>query len=553
MRTQKIMTVLLALLASTLPTGTMYANPDGATISESLAQESVDIASVGKELRDAISADLIDLSELRAAVERPPTGQVLRLTLEEALYIALDNNPDIVISRYEPEKAAAETLAARGEFDPVLRHNLMYADTAMSLDQRVRRYAGFSSIKATSVSSDTMLGGRLHHGTQYALQFDMNYEESSFDRFRGEYGGQLGLTLTQPLLRGFGRDINTIRIRAASNMRDISEAQVKLTILNTIAETIKSYWDLAGAMEAVRVQEGALRNAERLLDINEKRREIGTGADIDVLQAKAGVAMRQSEVIAAHALVADAGDVLKLALNLEDDGLFSSVVVIPTDRPSPELQGVFDMNDKEGSIERGIENAVTQRPEMQMTDLEIANAELDEQRTRDEMRPQLDIVGSYTRGGRDRGLGRTLSGVLEQQDRSYGVGVQGSVVIGNRTAQGAHQRARLNRRQAEERRKKTEMALMMGVHYAGRAVMTNNALMESNRQAVRLQEANVAAEEKRLQMGVTTSYQVLRIQEDLTAAQVQELQARISFEKALVDFQLATGTLLHDLGIDTGL
>ncbi len=546
-----IVMALVASSASSGPADSADVDMEDTPIGVFHVEESTEKAA-GTNLKAAISADLIDLSELRAAAERPPVGETLRLTLEETIRLALENNPDIVIAAYEPEKAEAEMVAARGEFDPVLQQNISYADTSMSLDQRLRRYAGFSSIDSTSVSSETALGGKLHYGTRYAVQFDMNYEESTFDNFRGEYGGQLGLTLTQPLLRGFGRDINTIRIRAAGNLREISEAQTQLTVLNTVADVVKSYWDLAGAVEAVRVHEGALRNAERLLAVNEKRREIGTGADIDVLQAKAGVAMRQSELIAAYALIADAGDVLKLALNLQDEGRFSRTVIIPTDRPSPEPHDSFDVASMTENIEQGERAALALRPEMRMTDLEIANAELDEQRARDEMRPQLDIVGSYTRGGRDRRLGKTLSGVIEEQDSTYGLGVQGSVVIGNRAARGAHQRARLNRRQAEERQKKTEMMLMMGVHYAGRAVMTNKALMESNQQTVLLQEANVNAEEKRLQLGVTTSYQVLRVQEDLTAAQVQELQARIAYEKALVDFQLATGTLLRDLSIDLG-
>lgn len=510
--------------------------------------ESVDMP-VGERLRAAISADLIDLSALRAAAERPSPEKTMRLTLEEAVHIALDNNPDIVIAAEEPEKAAAERYAATGEFDPVLQQNINYTNSSMSLDQRLRRYAGFSSMDSASTTTDSTLGGKLKTGTQYAVKFNVNFEESTFDSFQGEYGGQLALTLTQPLLRGFGKHVNTIRIRAAENLKGISEAQLELTIMNKIADTVKSYWDLAGATEAVRVQEGALRNAERLLKINEKRREIGTAADLDVLQAKAGVAMRQSELIAAYAHVSDAGDVLKLALNLQDEGLFSKIVVIPVDRPNPESYTGFDTGNLDASIEDGVAAALENRPEMRMTDLEIANAELDAQRARNEMLPQLDIVGSYMRGGRDQRLPSTIEGIANEQDRTYGIGIQGSIIINNRAARGAHQRARINVRQAEERRKKAEMSLMMGVHYAARAVMTNKVLMESNRQTVRLQEANVSAEEKRLQLGTTTSYQVTRVQEDLAAAQVQELQARIAYEKALVDYQLATGTLLAALGI----
>ncbi len=542
-------------------------------------------------LEEAISADLIDLSELRAALDRPPHGPVLRLTMDEAVQLALANNPDIVIADYEPEKAAADLYAARGEFDPVLQQNLSYTDASTSLDQRVRSFigiselgttsgyrkpsedetlgeqlflltelisnltqqlrgdTGFSAIDSTAYSSETVLGGKLHYGTQYAVRFDLEYEASTFDQFQGEYAGRIGLMLTQPILRGFGRHLNTIRIRAARNLREISEAQARLTVLNIISDVVNAYWDLVGATETVRVHENALRDAERLLTINETRRRIGAAADIDVLQAKAGVAMRQSELIAAHARVSDAGDLLKMFLNLKEGALFSNAFIVPLDRPNPDSTAVFDVDYYDESLDAGVQRALELRPEIDMSDLELANAALEETRARNDMLPQVDIVGSYIRGGRSSGFSRTMTGLREEQDRTYSVGIQSSIAINNRAARGAHQRARLNKRQAEERRKKTETALMMAVHLAARAVKTNRALVESNAQAVRLQEANVAAEEKRLRLGVSTNYQVLRAQEDLTAAQTQTLQARIAFEKALIEFQKADGSLLQNLGV----
>ena len=505
-------------------------------------------------LKDAISADLIDLSGLRAALDRPVEAQVLRLTLEEAIHIALQNNPDIIIAQFEPEKAEAETFAAHGEFDPVVQQSLNYARSKTSLDQTTRRFVGFlgtgfPSVDMKQISSETALAGKLQYGTQYAVQFAMDYQESTFGGYQGEYGGTLGFTLTQPVLRGYGRNINRVRIRGGRNLRKISEAQARLTVLNKAAETIKAYWDLVGATEAARVYEEALRNAERLLKISETRRDIGTAADIDVLQAKAGVAMRQSELIQAYARISDASDMLKLLLNLEEEGRFSKITVLPLDRPNPEFGGLFDVDNFEASLDLSVQRALELRPENDMSDLELENAALEEERARNDMLPQVDLVGAYARGGRDRTLGRTLSGILEEQDRNFAIGVQATVPIGNRAARGAHQRARLNKRQAEERRKQTQMALMMRTHHAARSVMTSRALVESNQQTVRLQEANVNAEERRLRIGITTSYLVLRVQEDLTAAQAQDLQARISFEKSLVDLQLAEGSLLDNLGV----
>lgn len=506
-------------------------------------------------LKDVISEDLIDLSALRSALDRPVETDVMRLTLNEAIQVAIKNNPDIIIAQFDPAKAEAETYAAGGEFDPILQQKLSYSDTTSSLDQTVRSFVnflgsfGYSVVDSTSILSESSLAGKLHYGTQYAVQLSSNYEKGTFGNYQAEYSATLGLTLTQPLLRGFGREINRVRIRAGQNLRKISEAQARLTVMNKTADTIKAYWDLVAATENARVQEEALRNAERLMKISETRRDIGTAADIDVLQAKAGVAMRQSELIQAYARISDAGDMLKLLLNLEENGRFSKITILPVDRPNPNAATVFDTGNYDESLDLSVQRALELRPENEMSDLEIANALMEEEKARNDMLPQFDLVGSYARGGRSSEMGRTLTGILEGQDEAFSVGFQASVVLGNRAARGAHQRARINKRQAEERRKQARMAMMMRVHYAARSVLSNQALVESTRQASRLQEANVNAEERRLRIGITTSYQVLRVQEDLTAAQAQELHARIAFEKALVELQLAEGSLLENFGI----
>ncbi|NLN94000.1 MAG: TolC family protein [Candidatus Hydrogenedens sp.] len=521
--------------------------------SETAAADADSVQSAGANaLKAAISADLIDLSELRAAAERMPDSEILRLSLNDAVRIAVDNNPDILIAELEPEKAEAENFAAHGEFDPIFQHTFSFTRAALSLNQQLRTFAGVfmpSAIDSRSFSNESALAGKLTTGTQYALQFQVDFDKNTYGGSVGEYGATLGLMLTQPVLRGFGKDVNRIRIRASSNLKELSEAQLKLVILNKTADTIKAYWDLVGATEAVRVYEGALRNAERLLTISETRRDIGTAADIDVLQAKAGVAMRQSELIQAFARISDAGDALKLLLNMKDNDRFSPITILPLDRPDPSSNTFFDANAFEESLEISVEKALELRPENIMTDLEIANALLEEEKARNDMLPQVDFVGLYARGGRNTLLGRTLAGIRDNQDYTYNFGIQASIPINNRAGRGAHQRARLGVRQAEERRKQALMALMMRIHVAARGVVTGKTLVESNHQTTLLQETNVMAEEKRLKIGISNSYQVLKVQEDLTAAQVSELQASIAFEKALVELQLAEGSLLDNLGI----
>jgi outer membrane protein TolC len=500
-------------------------------------------------LKEQISASLIDLSALQKAAEEQLNRTQERMSLDDVVQLALKQNPEIIIASMEPGKASADVYTAAGVFDPMLQLSLKRARALAATNSQIQAITGVKTIGSTTDEGVVGIGGKLHYGTQYALQGTWGDEESSYGNIGKQYNSMLGLTLTQPVLRGFGKKYNTVRIEQARNMRTMSVAQVKLTMLKTVGDVIKSYWNLVGAVEVVKVAKESLLNAERLMQINEARRRIGTAADIEVLQSKAGVAVRQSEVISASTRSTDASDLLKQQLVMRDGEFFSKAIIVPTDRPNPSNGGLFDFTNFDESLDASVKRALVNRPEITMSDMELANSQLEVYKSRNEMMPQLDVVGVYGQGGRDDTLGRALQGIWDKQNFSYSIGMQGAVAINNRSARGANTRARITERQSEERRKQTEVALQTAVHVAARNVKTNQILVESNRQAVRLQEANVTAEEKRLRLGVTTSFQVLRVQEDLTTARLQELRALISYETALVDLQIADGSLLDNLGI----
>ena len=501
-------------------------------------------------LRDEISIDLIDLDALRVRLSEDMAGQQFNLSLQECILIALDENLDIQITEYEPLKAEDGIYAARGEFDPVLQGSVIYNRANQSQSQQTVAFGGISSVESYSTVTNGTLAGKLHLGTQYSVSWDMDKSESTFSGFVEEFSGTLTTRLTQPILRGFGNKYNKVRINIARNSKLATEAQLRLTVLSTVSDTIKAYWDLVGAMENLKVRSEALDNAERLLKVNVTRREIGTAADIEVLQAKAGVATRQSEYISARQNISDSSNLLKGLLNLRDGDRFSKALIIPIDRPNPRDPEEFEAAAYEERVVASMDEALAKRPEITIRQMEIDNAALEEYRTRKEMMPQLDLIYQYTTGGRDHKLRETLDGIRERQDYAYSYGIQASIPIMNRAARGSYQRARLERRQAEMTLEQARQQLMLNVNLAASRVASNAILVQSNQQATRLQIANVAAEEKRLQLGVTTSWQVLQIQQDLTTAQVQELISNIEYEKSLVELQLAEGTVLDNLGIE---
>ncbi len=497
----------------------------------------------GARLR--LKLDTIELEQLNKAVQEESQRESVRVSLDDCVRMALERNQDIQIIQFTPMKSDMDILAAQGEFDPILGSNYTYAEVEQTNSAEIIRYGGLESVKSKHDGGQASLSGKLKWGTQYTLTLDMSRDKTTYNSFKPDWNGDLTLKVTQPLLRGYGKDYNLAQIRMAKNSRLQADDQVELQVMNTIAEVVRAYWDLVGSVEYIKVQQEALDNAERLLQINEERNRIGTGAALEVVQAKAGVATRQSDLISARSQARDAADRLKNVINMRDGEMLSRNMLDPVDRPS--------LSDIELDEDKSVALAIENRPDIRSAETAIDSAEIERKRSKNAMLPQVDLSGTLGQGGRGAEASKIWDGITERKDNSYSVGLQGSVPLGNKTGRGQYQRAVFDKREMQARLEKAKQDAMLNVRMALRNVGTSRILVESNKQARRLQETNVAAEEKRLRLGVTTSFELLRIQSDLTAAQTQELQSTISYEKAIVDLRLAEGVLLKELGIQYDL
>ncbi|MBN2308788.1 MAG: TolC family protein [Candidatus Hydrogenedentes bacterium] len=551
------------------------------------------------KLNAKLRFDAVTLDQLYEAVGKLPDRAEVKLALRDCIAMALTSNQDILVTSFEPLKSDGEVMQRRGEFDPTLSTSGSFSHNESQASSQTSTFIGSSSSSGigsmfggssgglansdmlsgypilaqlvgigstvwsntkrflqnkygddtgTLIESDqqrfeTTLKGKLLWGTQYELKLELTEEESTFNQFEPEWSGGTTLSLTQPLMRGRGRAANLAMVRRAKNSRLSAEHQVEQQVMSSMSEVIKAYWDLVGAVEQLKVREESLKNAELLLEINQRRLDIGVGAALEVLQAKAGVATRLSDLASARSQIMDAEDRLKQLLDMREEDMIVPVQIVPIDRPS--LTEDLEL-DESISVQRALEN----RPEIRMAELEIDSAGIERKRASNDMLPQVDLSGSYYRGGRGGKTRDVFRGVEEERDMSYSISLSGSVPIPNRAARGNYHYALMTERQAEQRLTKSKQEAAANVRMALRSVATNRTLIESNRQTVALQTTNVEAERKRRQLGVTTTYDVLKIQEDLATAQSQEVQAVISFQKALVDLQLAEGVILADNGIE---
>ncbi len=544
--------------------------------------------------------ELVDFNRLREAAEAEEGTKVLRMTLEECIRTAINSNPDLLVVKYEPLKSGADVLAERGVFDPLLSGQIAYTESlqgafaarqakealylrglqtasvglqaANILVQTAGQLANGGvpvvgqeiTVPAASVSESTLepavksrnltnrvsVTGTLHTGTIYDASLAVNSGATPYDYSPWEWSGGLTLTLSQPLLRGRGNDVNTARIRIAENATEAAEHQLRLAVMTVVSDVIKAYWDLVGAVEDVTVRGQALANAERLLDMSRKRLKIGAGARKEVLEAKAGVAMRQTDIANAQWQVRDAENALKALLNMREGGIFSPARIVPVDRPGEEAFDADIYKNQEEQVAESIGLALKNRPEMTVGGLAVEISEIERRRTANEMLPDVSITGSVFQGRHGYEWENVFGGITRRNDHSGAVGLTASVPLGNRAARGAAQRADFTLKQTRQELERTRQNLMLKVRLASEAVRTTRILIETNRQATQLQEANVVAEEESLRIGISTSYRVLQIQQDLTLAREQEVKARIEHEKALVELRFSEGTLLDSLGID---
>lgn len=489
-----------------------------------------------------LQIELMDLQELSEQVEARFVGEAFRLTLDEAVRMALLSNQDILITNFETLLADSDLLGAWGEFDPVLSASFNHRNSTTPRSPIQSFFLPSPDIEDKVNDYTLSLGGTTPWtSTQYSIDLSEQRDLGTFTGFNSIYAGDATITVTQPLLRGFGPSASLVQIRSAKKNQLISESQVELTVLTSVGEVIKAYWDLVGAIEQRTVRQESLANAMRVVRINEQRFEIGVAAALEILQAKAGAALRTSDLIVAATAILNTEYALKNLIGLYDEDLLSSRSIIPVERPDPA--------EVEWDVEGSLRNALRYRPDIRSAELQVEDARLRAKSARNGLLPQLDLSGSYGRNSLDLDFRNSIEKVRKRQGEIWSIGVTGSIPIGNRTARANHARAKQFIRQQEQRLQKTRQDAMLAVHIALHNLASNQILIESNKQARILQEANVAAEEKRLSLGVTTSQEVLEIQEDLTAARTQEVQAQIDFEKSRIDLKVAEGLLLRDMGI----
>jgi len=518
----------------------------------------------GKIARIAGIAGLLFLVPARFAAQPPPTrdGEV-PLTLSEVLATALRENLDLVIAHANPRIAEQNVESQRSPFDPVIGAQASFNES--KVDRTIKETGAAS--ESTDFTTDVPAASAtwthlLDFGGQYSIELRGNSVDISpqlrFDPQSGfatqfeqsQDSAVLDLGFTMPLLRGFGKEVNTEQILVAQGNLDISRNDLQLLAMNTIKQVEDAYWDLLAARAALDVERQSLELARDLLDLNRKKVEVGTLAPIEITQAEAGVASREESVIVLETSVENLEDnLLRLMAAPEDDPRWERTIV-PTDRP--------EYHDPQVDLDRAIATALERRPEILSARKQLENSELSQRSARNGTKHRLDLQVGLTNSrttsdSQSEVLGLPGTAVKVNQSQDGGPDWRVALVYGyplhNRAAEANFAIARLNRESAEVSLENTTQLVRVDVRTAVRNVVSGAKRVKAAESNTALQLEKLEAEQKKFENGMSTSFEVLTFQTDLSNARLADINARLDYVKALNDLERAQGVLLEARGL----
>ncbi len=526
----------------------------------------------------------------------------LRLSLQDAIALALENNLDISVQRYTPWLSDLDLLRAKaglgtaaGSFDPNFRSTLSIQRSSNPINNPILAgtTVALSAITNNNAQANMSFSQGFHTGTSYAVTWNNSRQSTTSPGaiVNPSLTSTLIFGFTQPLLNGFGFVSNMRFLRIARNNKRIADLTFTNQLIITVSQVQTQYWDLVFAREDVKVKQRSVELAEKLYSDNKRQVEIGTLAPIEVVRAEAEVARTRQDLIVAQTFLLQQQTLLKntLSKNLMDTTL-QTVEIVPTDliTKPPAIEAV--------PLADAVKEAYEKRPDIRQSQIDMDSRHITIRATRNALLPTLNLNGQFSGtglGGNSRstvttptgtfsssgipivdaagnpvlvagvptftgianttstttiiqgGYGDALQRLRNFDFPTYGASLTLTIPILNRAAQADNAQAILLQRQAETSLKRLENSIAVEVRNAQIALEQNRARVDAAVKSRELAERTLDAEQKKYQLGASTIFFVIQAQRDLAAAQSTEVSALVSLTKSKVDFEKALGRTLE--------
>jgi HAE1 family hydrophobic/amphiphilic exporter-1 len=506
------------------------------------------------------------------------TQKTAKLSLQDAVKMALQNNRDIEIERIKVEQNEFSVQAARGAYDPVFGSHLTYGRSSTPVASAL---AGVQEgrLRESELSSGVKLMQKLPWGggtIEGTFDHGRTTSDNLFLAINPQYATSLEFKITQPLFRNRAIDNERRQIRVANKQLNMSDSQFRQKVIEIISQVQRAYWDLVFAQRDHDIKRDSVELARAQLEHNQRLVEKGTLAPLEVVSARVEVERRTDEAEAALEAIQRTENTLKSLLVAPGSSEFWDSSLMPTDQP------LID-TDQPMQFEEAMRLALSNRPEMEQYRLRGEINAIDVEYYRNQTKPQVDLIASYgTIGlaGSERtvtnplfesnnalfsrvnqlssiaglsalppialaptpdkfigGYGQSLSNLFGNEFRVWQFGITINFSIGNRTAKANLGYALAEGKQIDAERQRTKHSIEVEVRNALQAVETARRRFNAARNSRVDAELQLTGEQRKFDGGLSTNFLILDRQNALSSARGREIKALTDYNKAVIELQ----------------
>jgi len=482
---------------------------------------------------DTLKLEPAEDANMPVEVNRPVESEI-KLSIEQCRAMTLANNLDLKVQLITPAIAAQQVNIEEAKFESTFFTNVNF----LKLNSPPTSIVDVNG--STREQVDVDLGVQMPLRTGGTVQFDIaeSREKTDFNliTFNPSYGTKAKFSISQPLLRGAGKRVNTHTIRIAEYERQITDARTKLEVIRVLAEADRSYWRLYAARRELEVRQTEYESAQAQLAQTRRMVKSGEKAEVEEIRSEAGVAERLQNIIVAENDLRNKERELKQILNEQGLTMDTPTAVVPMTEPDPVLYEL-DRNHLTTS-------AIANRMEMLELELQIAQDISTVDFYQNQALPLVTLDYAYSING----LGATRNDayqMLHDKDfEGHSVAFNLLVPLGNQAAKSQLLRAFYQRRQRLMSKENRRTLIEKEVLAAADQLDTNWQSILAGRQNAILAGRVYEAEKRQFELGLRTATDVLDAQAKFANAQSAEIAALTQYQIAQIDLAFATGTLL---------
>lgn len=533
----------------------------------------------------------------------------LYLTAQDVVSLVLENNIDIEVQRYGP--LLAREVLRRAQGGGLLRsvgqgvaagptsvslagvsvntngapatsaggvNSSVLTQLGPSIPSLDPSISGFTQFQHQTIpQSNTLLSGTqslvidsrtfqvsYSQATDFGLSGSMSFSSqrqkvnSAFFSLNPYTNANLDVSVTQNLLNGFGRPVNTRNIRVQKNNLKVTDLQFKQQVTTTVSAALNLYWDLVGFSEDVKSRQQAVTTAQQLLDNNRRQVQIGTLAEIEVTRAQSQLYAAKQDLLIAQTNQLQQETILKNVISRSGVGTtdLANLHVVPLDRI------VIPEKDDLKSVDQLVLQALESRIEIETDKINLESTKMNMAGVKSALKPSLQAFGQMTNNGLAGnatafaiaqggvpvfagGYGSALAQILRRNYPNYSAGFSLNIPLRNRAAQSDYATTMLEFRQSELQLQKQMNQVRVDVQNAVIGLQQARVRYEAAVEARKLSEATFEGDKRKYDLGAATPYQVVQDQRDLAAAQSSEVQAMANYSHAKIALDQAIGATLE--------